>query len=74
MKQSIFLVVHRHVVAGQSNDKVIGVFSKRSKAEEAVAQTSRAKGFRDARGGFEVVPLSLGTVRPSSGGEVTIND
>lgn len=45
---------------GGKDVKMIGVYSSREKAEQAIARASQLEGFRDHPDGFVVTPYTLG--------------
>jgi hypothetical protein len=53
--QNVFVLQHVHSADGDVEDvKLIGVYSSREKAQEAVARLGRAPGFSDAQDAFHI--------------------
>lgn len=58
--QTIFMVTHTHEInPGEEDDKLIGVYSNREKADLAVDRAKTLPGFRDHPEGFLVEPYGL---------------
>jgi hypothetical protein len=51
---SVFVLQHVHAEGDAEDVKLIGVYSSRQKAQEAVARLSRLPGFADAPDGFHI--------------------
>lgn len=55
MDKNIFLVSHVHVhEVGEEDIKIIGIYSSKLKAEEAIVRMKHKKGFKDAKEGFTI--------------------
>jgi hypothetical protein len=50
----IFLLWHSHPVEGESNDKLIGLYSSEQKAKEAMERSILLPGFAENQDGFEI--------------------
>jgi hypothetical protein len=53
--QEVYLLWHMHDLDGESNDKLLGVYSTEEKATSRIASARKLPGFREAPDGFEVV-------------------
>jgi hypothetical protein len=52
---TVFILHHVHEkTSGEEDIKLIGVYSSRSKAEEAIVLLSLRPGFQETRHGFEI--------------------
>jgi hypothetical protein len=60
MKRSVCLLWHSHAVAeGESDEKLLRVYSTEERALSRVDQARLLPGFRDVPGGFQVVRYEL---------------
>ena len=52
----VFLVkhVHKHGLVGREVTRIIGIYSSRELADEAVSRLKLAPGFRDSLSGFSI--------------------
>jgi hypothetical protein len=58
--QEVFLVEHVHVLEDSEEDvKIIGVYSSREAAQQAVERLRLQPGFRDAPEGFTIDPYRV---------------
>ncbi len=57
---SVFIVWHTHEVGGESDEKLIGVYSTHEDAKAAISRLSDKPGFRNALDAFEVSEYVLG--------------
>ena len=56
----VFLLWHsRETSDGESNDKLVGVYSSREGAEAAIVRKSAFPGFRDHPKGFVIDPYTV---------------
>ena len=54
-RNTVFILHHVHAkISGEEDVKLIGVYSSRSKAEEAISMLSLQPGFRETKQGFEI--------------------
>ena len=51
---TVFLVWHDHQIEGESNEKLLGIFSSRLKAEQRVREAGGQLGFEDFPDGFTI--------------------
>ncbi|MEZ5961606.1 MAG: hypothetical protein R3C30_14460 [Hyphomonadaceae bacterium] len=57
---TVFLLWHsREIREGESDDKLVGVYSTRAQAEAAIARKVAFEGFRDFPNGFLIDPYEL---------------
>jgi hypothetical protein len=55
--QQVYLLWHTHELEdGESNEKLLGVYSTEEKATRRMASAKKLPGFREAPAGFEVAP------------------
>ncbi len=58
---TVFVLFHTHDLGdGETDDKLIGIYSSRADAEQAQTRTAVLEGFRDAPVGFVIDPYELG--------------
>jgi hypothetical protein len=58
--QTVYLLYHSHDLgSGETDDKLIGVYSDEANAEAARIRASTLEGFRDAPDGFLISPYEL---------------
>jgi hypothetical protein len=58
--QTVFLLWHSHdLEGGETDDKLVGVYSDEASAEAARNRTSAFNGFRDAPDGFVIARYEL---------------
>jgi hypothetical protein len=58
--QTVYLLYHSHDLGnGETDDKLIGVYSDEANAEAARIRASTFEGFRDAPDGFLISPYEL---------------
>ena len=58
--QTVFVLWHsREVHEGETDDKLVGVYSTRAEAEAAIARKLSFEGFRDFPEGFLIDPYEL---------------
>ena len=56
----VYVLWHTHVLPdGEENDKLIGIYSSESKANEAQERAGKLPGFRDAPEGFIIDRYAL---------------
>jgi hypothetical protein len=56
----VFLLWHSHELGdGETNDKLIGVYSSVAEAEAAKARKLQFEGFREAPEGFLISPMEV---------------
>jgi hypothetical protein len=60
MKASVFLVSHVHSINGEDDEKIIGIYSTRDEAEQAITRASERPGFRANPEGFHIDEYEIG--------------
>ena len=58
---TVFLLWHIHVLNGEDDEKLIGVYSSELEAKNAIARVADQPGFRDTPDGFEICGYELNT-------------
>ena len=56
----VYILWHCHQTAGDSDDKLIGVYKTREDAEAAMRRLADKPGFKDAVDGFEIHDYVVG--------------
>ena len=53
--QIVHVLYHVHqMLSGREDVKLIGIYTSRSKAEDAIQRLSHQPGFTESKGGFEI--------------------
>jgi hypothetical protein len=57
---SVFILWHSHETSpGETDDKLIGVYSSRAESEAAKSRAAQREGFKDVPEGFEITEYEL---------------